>query len=64
MKYIFRYSLLTNYTNKQQQITPEQLNEALKMAKFSLAGKNLEELIQQANQCIDLLLKNSEKKDL
>lgn len=64
MKYIFRYALLTNFTNKQHQITSEQLSEALKLAKFNLAGKNLEELIQQSKTCIQSLLKNSEKKDL
>lgn len=64
MKYIFRYALLTNFTNKQHQITSEQLSEALKIAKFNLAGKNLEELIQQSNTCIQSLLKNSDKKDL
>lgn len=64
MKYIFRYALLTNFTNKQNQITPEQLSEALKVAKFNLAGRNIEDLVAQANQCIEMLLRNSDKKDL
>ena len=64
MKYIFRYALLTNFTTKQQQITFEQLTEALRVANFSLAGKNIEELVDQSNQCIELLLRNSDKKDL
>lgn len=64
MKYIFRYALLTNFTTKQQQITSEQLTEALRVGKFSLAGRNIEELVEQANQCIRLLLRNSDKKDL
>jgi hypothetical protein len=64
MKYIFRYALFTNFTTKQQQITSEQLTEALRVAKFSLAGRNIEELVEQANKCIELLLRNSDKKDL
>lgn len=41
MKYIFRYALLTNFTTKTDQITPEQLNEALKVSKFSMGSQKL-----------------------
>ena len=64
MKYIFRYALLTNFTTKQNQITPEQLGEALKLAKFNLAGRNIEDLVSQANVCIEMLLRNNDKKDV
>jgi hypothetical protein len=41
MKYIFRYALLTHFTNQEQRLSIEQLNEALKAARFNLQGKNL-----------------------
>lgn len=63
MKYIFRYTLLRNFTTKQQ-ISREQLSEALKLSKFSLVGKDIEDLIEQSNNCVTVLLKNSDKKDI
>lgn len=64
MKYIFRYALLTHFTNREQTITPEQLAEALRAAKYPLEGKNLQELVDRSCQCIDILLRNSDRRDL
>ena len=42
MKYIFRYALLTQFTEKENLITKEQLLEALKSVKFSFNAKEID----------------------
>jgi hypothetical protein len=63
MKYIFRYALLTNFTEKDTLITKEQLLEALKSAKYSLNNRDLSTLINRHAECISVLLKTADKRD-
>ena len=64
MKYIFRYALLTQFTEKENLITKEQLLEALKSVKFSFNAKEIDSLVNKHAECITLLLKTNDKRDL
>ena len=61
MKYIFRYTLLTHFTHKQDQITEEQLQEALKAAKFALKGRSVSDLVEKSKKSIEDLVRKGEK---
>ena len=63
MKYIFRYALLTNFTEKDTLITKEQLLDALKSAKYPLNNRDLSSLVSKHSECITVLLKSADKRD-
>ena len=63
MKLIFRYALLSNFTEKDELVTKEQLVQALKNTKNQAVLKDVDRIIDNCTECIDKLVKIADKRD-
>lgn len=63
MKQIFRYALLSNFTEKDELVTKEQLVQALKNTKNQAVLKDIDKSINNCTECIDKLVKIADKRD-
>lgn len=60
MKYIFRYSIITQYTSNPDNLKPQDLISALKSANFN-QNDRIEHLIEISRQAVDSLVRNIAK---
>lgn len=63
MKYIFRYTLITQYTNNLEGLLPKDLMATLSSVNFTQHDK-LEQFIETSRACIDSLIKSIGKNKL